>query len=867
MSLTHLVPLALAALPQSGDRGAVARGEELLVDLHCLACHAAPEGSQLEARLTVLPAPRLEDLGRRVRRDWIAEHLSDPGPRMPDLLGGLEEDERQRTARELEHFLASLAGPFMTTPPPVDPATLEQGRQLYHRVGCVACHAPLEVPEDLDLPLWSFAGGLVEGAGFEPELLRSSLEHLPRKTGHEALAGFLLDPLATRPAGEMPSLNLTPAEARALAIYLTTPEVRPDGPGFDLAPGLVAEYFEADPPDRFEGLPTRVEVVDSLALPPHREDHFGFRFRGFLTVPESGLWRFSTRSDDGSRLYVDGELVVDNWGDHAPLERGGEINLRAGRHALEVVMYERGGGQELEVTWAGPGLPRGALPPSSLRRWVRAEEARDVREAEAHIEYVYEGSERFRELRCDACHGMPREIPPSDPAKPLAELDPGAAAGCLGPEPAPGVPRYAFEDGDRAALIRTLERLDDLDRPRAQAEALQATLRRLDCYACHQRDGLGGPTAARSGYFDVVGDLDLGNEGRLPPRLDHIGWKLLPDALEGVLVRGESVRPYMHTRMPSFGAANVGHLTELLTSLDLEGREAVEASYREADIELGRRLAGTSGLGCIQCHNLAGHQSIGIPAVDLALVRDRLRVDWFRRLVLDPESIGMNSRMPRFFGADGRSPVRDILDGDPARQAEALWTWLSLGTAVPLPEGLVIERGTYELTPVERVITAGVFFAGASARVTLVGFPERVHAAFDVENSRLDRRPGAGVSSTRAGTWHGARGPVGAGHPTEDVLRAAARACDLRARWTSASDSPWPAALGRSAGEALRTCASRRRRAGRPSVLRVPGTATWATWSWSEQVLHGAAGRRGLGSCRAASACAPRPGRRTGRSG
>ena len=754
-----LLQLALALVPPGSPQVSDVRGEELLTELRCVACHAPPEGSHLQQRFPLFDGPRLDALGKRVRAGWIQEHLADPGPRMPDLLGGLAADEREAAAQDLGAFLSSLGGPFTTRAPLVNPRLLEEGRQLYHRLGCVACHAPLEVPEDLELPLWSFEGGLVEGAGFDEELLERSLEHLARKTGHEALAEFLLDPLAVRPAGEMPSLNLTPAEARTLAVYLTTPEVRPDGPGFNVEPGLVAEYYEANPPDRFEGLPTRIEVVSTLELPPHRPDHFAFRFSGFVNVPEAGSWRFTTESDDGSRLYVDGRLVVDNWGDHGPRERAGEVTLTPGRHAIEVEMYERGGGEHLAVTWAGPGLPRGALPAAALVRWSRTEEAQPEHEPAPPADRVRAGAERFSALRCDACHGQPGGVETSTPAKPLTALDPAAEGGCLDAQPAPGVPRFALEPADRIALVRTLGRLGDLDRPQAPADALHATLNRLNCTACHQRGGHGGPSLARDAYFEVKGDLDLGNEGRLPPRLDHVGWKLLPHALDAVLQRGEGVRPYMHTRMPVFGEDNVGHLAELLTAVDLADRAPAEPAYREEDIELGQRLAGTSGLGCIQCHNLGGHESIGIPAVDLALVHDRVRVDWFRELLLDPESLGMNSRMPRFFGEDGTSPVRDILGGDPARQAEALWTWLSLGSAMPLPEGLVVDAGAYELVPTDRVITTGVFFGGASARVTLVGFPERVHAAFDVENSRLISA-WKGRFFNAEGTWHGRAGQL-----------------------------------------------------------------------------------------------------------
>ncbi|MEM7306862.1 MAG: PA14 domain-containing protein [Planctomycetota bacterium] len=763
MLLTPIVVAALPLLsaPQAGVRavGVAARGEELLTELRCVACHA-PEDAWSE-RLPLLPAPSLtgsessDGVGKRARASWIAAHLAEPGDEMPDLLGGLPAAEREAAANELLAYLVSLGGPFEDGPVPILPARLERGRQLYHSIGCVACHAPLEVPEDLELPLWSFEGGLLEDAAFD-ETFERSLTHLPDKTGHEALARFLLDPRSTRPSGEMPSLGLSESEAQALAQYLTLREVRADGPGFDYAPGLIYEYFETDNPAKLEGvMPVRAEVVENLdELPEHRPDHFSFRFRGFVLVPEGGRWTFYTTSDDGSRLYVDDELVVDNWGNHPMRERSGEVNLIAGRHAIEVVMYEQGGGEGLEVAWAGPGLPKGAIPSSALRHWARVSPPDPRGEEALEPALVARGAERFRALGCSACHDADDE---PAPGKRLRDLDALAPGGCLDEAPKAGLPRYELDAADRGHLRAALAARYGFSRPLTPGAKLQRTLNRLDCYACHERDGRGGPSDDHLGYFRVEGDLDLGDEGRLPPTLDHVGWKLLPHALDGVLTQGEAVRPYMLTRMPQFGAEHVGTVAALLSRID--GRPSDPPPLFSADeVDIGRSLAGTNALGCIQCHDLAGHKGLGIPAVDLATVGSRIDPSWFRTLLLDPWSIRMGSRMPSFF-PDGESPAKDLHGGDPARQTDALWSWLSLGSSMPLPEGLVVDEGEYELVPIDRPITVGVFFKDASARTVLVGFPERLGVAFDVESSRLTRA-WRGRFFNAEGTWHGRAGKL-----------------------------------------------------------------------------------------------------------
>jgi len=78
-------------------------------------------------------------------------------------------------------------------------------------------------------------------------------------------------------------------------------------------------------------------------------DTFGLVFTNTLVAPEEGDYEFFTDSDDGSRLYVDGELVVDNDGLHASRTVIGSRTLSAGSHSLRVEFFEKSGGQVLEV--------------------------------------------------------------------------------------------------------------------------------------------------------------------------------------------------------------------------------------------------------------------------------------------------------------------------------------------------------------------------------------------------------------------------------------------------------------------------------------------------------------------------------------
>jgi hypothetical protein len=73
----------------------------------------------------------------------------------------------------------------------------------------------------------------------------------------------------------------------------------------------------------------------------------------------AGSYQFQTVSDDGIRVYVGGQLVIDNWTDHAPtINTSGAITFAANAKAdIVVEFYERGGGAVSRLQWKAPGAP------------------------------------------------------------------------------------------------------------------------------------------------------------------------------------------------------------------------------------------------------------------------------------------------------------------------------------------------------------------------------------------------------------------------------------------------------------------------------------------------------------------------------
>ncbi|MSU64969.1 MAG: c-type cytochrome [Opitutus sp.] len=345
------------------------------------------------------------------------------------------------------------------------------------------------------------------------------------------------------------------------------------------------------------------------------------------------------------------------------------------------------------------------------------------------------GGEIVAALRCAACHGLP-----SAAGVPLVELR-RTTGGCLDENPAAGLPRYGLGIAQRAALraylaVRTA--------PTTPAQQANGTLVALNCLACHERDGQGGPDAARKTYF--IGDHNLGDMGRFPPPLTGVGRKLQPDWLAQAVAGNHRERPYLETRMPGYGVA-VAQLPALLAATDARGETALPAG----DAEAGRKLLGTlGGVSCITCHRWGERASLGIQALDLSTLAKRLQPDWLRAYLINPAAYRPGTLMPSFW-PEGKAANREIHSGDTDRQIASILAFAQHGQG--LPEGFPAHTAReFELIPGSRPIVLRTFLAEVGTHAILVGFPAGVHFAYD----GLECRPALawkGKFFDAYGTW------------------------------------------------------------------------------------------------------------------
>jgi len=97
-------------------------------------------------------------------------------------------------------------------------------------------------------------------------------------------------------------------------------------------------------------------------------DKYGFVFDGLVKAPADGIYTFYISSDDGSKLFIDDKVLVDNDGLHGMSEKSNEMPLAKGYHKIKVLFFEKTGGDDLQVEWKGPGFEKQGIPPAVLFR-------------------------------------------------------------------------------------------------------------------------------------------------------------------------------------------------------------------------------------------------------------------------------------------------------------------------------------------------------------------------------------------------------------------------------------------------------------------------------------------------------------------
>jgi hypothetical protein len=86
-------------------------------------------------------------------------------------------------------------------------------------------------------------------------------------------------------------------------------------------------------------------------------DHFSVRWSGQIRPPITGKYTIITKSDDGIRLWLDGQLVIDNWSQHSTTQNAIIVELQGKQmHRIRLEYFESTEKSALQLLWSGPGI-------------------------------------------------------------------------------------------------------------------------------------------------------------------------------------------------------------------------------------------------------------------------------------------------------------------------------------------------------------------------------------------------------------------------------------------------------------------------------------------------------------------------------
>jgi len=215
-------------------------------------------------------------------------------------------------------------------------------------------------------------------------LARGDMDQVARDELRRQLAVFATDPSVSELVGRSAAADDTPLETRLLLL-----EVMGQAPITKLPRSWLAA-IRAALGSRDEGL-TRQAIATVRALPLDKRpvalrvdpqvnfaevvkdfagtklaENFCVRWQGVIRIPSESNYTFTTASDDGSELFIDGQRVVDNSGSHAVRERQGQVKLAAGDHDLRLDFVQQGGEAACILSWSTEGQEKLPVPSDVL---------------------------------------------------------------------------------------------------------------------------------------------------------------------------------------------------------------------------------------------------------------------------------------------------------------------------------------------------------------------------------------------------------------------------------------------------------------------------------------------------------------------
>jgi len=521
------------------------------------------------------------------------------------------------------------------TPDTAKAGLLALGRELFIEHRCARCHgdkAATPIPElSMDVPDF-------QGLG-----LRRRAEWMAR---------WILDPKAMRASVHMPKLlhGAARADADAISAFLATLQTEPAPapnaavPAYSLNAKATAEIDQRSGPKAKPSLAGGNELPDTGG---ERKPLFErLHCQGCHNPPDSS-------ENDPAKIslkhvaakFSDGKLV--------------EFLLAPERHFAWIRM---------------PNFKLADVEAKELAGYLlKSADKPQPAAPVAEKSVIDRGQKLVQTLGCLNCHTAGK-LENQFAAPPLAKLA-AEAKGCLADKPADSsrAPDFAFEPAQRDALLAFLHTDRASLSRHSPIEFAARQTRLLQCNACH-------------GQIDFV------------PVLELLGGKLKPEwSAQFIAGQPFKVRADIHpksgdwvpARMPAFRSRAQWLAEGMAEQQGYPPRTPDYGPIDEAAARLGHRMIGKdNGLSCISCHAVNDVPALEVfesEGVNLGLSGSRLLKPYFFRWMRNPLAIDPQTKMPAFFGEDGKSALTDYYNGDGEQQINALYNYIRQGETMPKP--------------------------------------------------------------------------------------------------------------------------------------------------------------------------------------
>jgi type 1 glutamine amidotransferase/mono/diheme cytochrome c family protein/glucose/arabinose dehydrogenase len=204
-----LEPVPPTALFHRGDDPSLVKsqqleqGKQLFADRFCAKCHSLPPGNWPQG---IHQPPSLANVGNRLNKEWLAQWLLNPSnlrnhTAMPGVFDANKKEDRQAAANLAAWLAERKEGESDAQPVAQSDDLVEQGRDLYENLNCIACHK-------------------LTSPGEDDEFDRISLHYVHAKYQPGALREYLREPHRHHPTNRMPDFKLSEQDTVALASYL-----------------------------------------------------------------------------------------------------------------------------------------------------------------------------------------------------------------------------------------------------------------------------------------------------------------------------------------------------------------------------------------------------------------------------------------------------------------------------------------------------------------------------------------------------------------------------------------------------------------------------------------------------------------------